>query len=690
MTRSRITLFSAPLLLTLMLFAAHMQLTSLAKWAYSEYTSLASPVVYDRNGTVAQVATNSRDQVCLFASEFPAHVQTLVLRKEDQWFYYHPGIHPYRSALAALAYIRGVPSGGASTITQQLAKTLLDTTDARTPTNKLRELILAFSLEYTYSKDDILTMYLNTVPLGGNIQGVPAATRAYFGKQAAALSPDESLQLIAALSNPSLARPLSETNLARAVALARQYGTDMPLSIPMHDEPNHSWLELAAITEGCDTCTSTLDLKLNERIRALLAQHLARNAGTRLTHGAVAVVDVRTGELIALVGSPDPSRDENGMRINMALETRPIGSTIKPFLYLFGFMKGVRPYTEVEDREYKFQIEKGFPLYPKNYDGTYRGTVTLEQSLANSLNVPTVEVLRYTELNDTYRFFEETLGFRPPQPWDSYAYGIALGGLELDLVTLTHAFTAFGNGGDIVPLVTAYSPEGKPHHYLPPHSELTEARRIAPSEYIDLIHAILRDRTAGVEQFGQNSNLHLSQGDYGVKTGTSRDYHDSWTVGYTADYAVGVWAGNAENTPTDRVSGSSGAGAIWHDVMELLFSTPYYSATPIETPHIVAVETDYGYSYGLATDDVDATRALMRDTTLLQSPHEGDTFLFSEGMRIPLVRAPDTTLTIDSEPVHGDAWYPRAPGRYTLVATRGEETEESTVYIEIDMNVIPR
>lgn len=680
------TLFAVLVLLTV----THITLLRSAKLAHEEYESLASPVVYDRTGAVAQVSTNARDQVCLFASEFPIQVRNLVLRKEDQWFYYHPGVHPHRSMLALFAYLRGARSGGASTITQQLAKTLLGTGTERTLQNKLRELALSFSLEYSFSKNEILTMYLNTVPLGGNIQGFPAAARGYFDKQVQELTEDESLQLVAALSNPAVAPPLSDTNLARAVAIAKQYNTNIPIESQPHATANESWLELAAITTDCDACTSTLDVALNERIRALLARHLARNSGTRVTHGAVAVVDTHSGEVIALVGSPDPSRNTNGMRINMALQTRPIGSTIKPFLYLLGFTKGLRPYTQVEDREYKFQIEKGFPLYPKNYDGTYRGTVTLEQSLANSLNVPTVEVLRYTTLEDTYRFLEDTVGFAPPQAWESYAYGIALGGLELDLLTLTHAFTAFGNGGTIVPLVTAHTPDGAPHYYLPPHSTLTEPRALAQPEYIELIHAILSDRTAGVEQFGQNSNLHLSQGDYGVKTGTSRDYHDSWTVGYTADYAVGVWAGNAENTPTDRVSGSSGAGAIWHDVMELLFTTPYYSHTAIETPNVTPTETSYGYSYGLAGDDTRVARSLLEDTSLIQHPHEGDTFLYSRDMRVPLVYREGSTLTINGKRLLGEAWYPRAPGEFTLRAVHENQTEEITVYILSEPDTIPR
>src|SRR3989338_2381195 len=136
----------------------------------------------------------------------------------------------------------------------------------------------------------------------------------------------------------------------------------------------------------------------------------------------------------------------------MAIKPRPVGSTIKPFIYLKGFEKGLRPYTLVNDREYKFPIATGFPLYPKNYDGAYRGIVPLHEALSGSLNVPTVKTLEYVSLSDFYSFLEHTLGFKPLQTWDSYQYGIALGGLEMDPLTLAHLMTTFGNQGELTPL----------------------------------------------------------------------------------------------------------------------------------------------------------------------------------------------------------------------------------------------
>jgi len=658
--------------------------------AMHAYQTLASNVTYDRTGRVVRISLNQDEQVCMFATAYPRAVSDLVLEKEDQWFYYHPGINPYRTLVSAIASVQGTPSGGGSTLTQQLAKTLLHNTGERTLTNKIVELELAVVLELGHTKDEILTMYLNTVPLGGNIQGFPAAARAYFDKQVSELNQNEILQLVAALSSPTNARPLSETNLARSLALAQVLGATPPLPVTSPNvREGSAWLELGDLLKDCTNCTATLDVDLTERIRDILHMHIGKAREYGITAGAVAVIDVTSGEILALVGSPAPDSNQEGMRINMALQTRPIGSTIKPFLYLLGFSKGLRPYTLVDDREYKFEIETGFPLYPKNYDGAYRGTVTLEEALANSLNVPTVEVLSYDSLEDTYSFLERVVGFKPPQPWESYAYGIALGGLELDLVTLTQAFTALADGGQLKRLISAYTQNGEPFYFRPPHSLLIDTRQIGVPKYVALVNAILTDRTAGVEQFGQAGSLFLSHPGYAVKTGTSRDYHDSWTVGYTGDFAVGVWLGNVENRPMNGVSGSTGAGTVWHDVMELMFTTPYYHETPLDLSPVVAIPSARGYSYGLADDDIETARGLLADNALILFPHEHDTFLFSPGMRIPLSATEEVVWSIAGEQLKEDAWYPTEGGTYTITARTSGREEQVNVTIADDPFSLP-
>jgi len=687
--RTRVMLFGTASLL-LFFVGVFFTLNTLDKKMMREYASLASEVTYDRTGQVVRIALNPYEQVCMFATTYPEQLSSLVLQKEDEWFYYHPGVHIFRIVRVAVDYVKNKPHGGASTITQQLAKTLLHTSDERTLRNKLYELGVALALELHHTKDDILVMYLTTVPLGGNIQGFPAAARAYFNKQVAELNENEILQLISALSNPNSARPLTDSNFAQALELAHTLDAVMPLqTASTSQKSDNAWLELSDLLLGCESCTATIDLDLTRRIRNILANHIERGEEYGITHGAVVVIDVRTGEILSLVGSPAPDTEREGMRINMALETRPVGSTIKPFLYLLGFTKGLRPYTRVEDREYKFEIETGFPLYPKNYDGTYHGTVTLEESLANSLNVPTVEVQRFNTSEDTYAYFENILGFSPRQSWDAYGYGIALGGLELDLLTLTHSFTALANRGVLHRLISGHTPNGSPHYFTPPHSVLREDTVIANPEEVALVNSILTDRTAGVEQFGVAGSLQLTRDGYGVKTGTSRDYHDSWTVGYTGDFAVGVWIGSVKNTPMNKVSGSTGAGMIWHDVMELMFTTPYDRHTSVDLSSLVTVPNERGHSYGLASDDVEHARTLLENNALILFPHNADTFLFTENMYIPLTARDDVVWSIDNDEYTSDAWHPTHVGTYVISARSATREEQIEVRVVAEPTRIP-
>jgi membrane peptidoglycan carboxypeptidase len=214
---------------------------------------------------------------------------------------------------------------------------------------------------------------------------------------------------------------------------------------------------------------------------------------------------------------------------------------------------------------------------------------------------------------------------------------------------------------------------------------------VADASLVGLVNAILTDRTAGVEQFGQKGSLHLSRAGYAVKTGTSRDFHDSWTVGYTGDYVVGVWIGNADNKPMHQVSGAAGAGAVWRDVMELMFTTPYYHGTKIDTSAVVKVTGTRGYSYGLAGDDVEHASGLLADADLITFPHDGDTFLLTEAMRVPLSATEAVSWSV--EPATGvirdEALYPAGPGAVTITATTNTRTESVTIRIVEDQASLP-
>ncbi|MDO8561449.1 MAG: transglycosylase domain-containing protein [bacterium] len=605
------------------------------------YKNLESVAMKDRNGVLLTLIPNSKGAYGRYERAFPPRVKELLIKKEDRFFYFHPGINPLSTVRATFRYVTGHRVGGASTITQQLVKNLLGHEQNRSIANKFVEMFYSIALELFNPKEQILTMYGNTVYMGNQVQGLSEASTLYFGKKLEDLDDTKLSMLLATLSSPSVQNPWRDENarVSRNLALREGVVFDPEAAIITKE---HAYapvkdFELASMGETCArTCTTTLDAGLTERLREILKEHVERGWGAGARSGAIVVIKLSENELLAIVGTPDTKSFEAGQQINMAIQPRPIGSTAKPFIYLEGFAKGLRPYTLVNDREYKFPIGSGFPLYPKNYDGTYRGWITLHSALSNSLNVPTVKTLQYIGLNNFYDFLEHTLGFKPLQDLDAYQYGIALGALEMDPLTLAHYLSLFPGKGTLKPLRLFLDGTTEPS-IATPMSALAEEKKVADPALAELVSKVLNDRLTGVQQFGLASNLNLPQSNYAVKTGTSQDYHDSWTVGYTPDFLVVVWYGNPDNTPLKQVTGQSGAGAIWHDAMELLMNSEYNKKTPLDFSLVQGFYINNSIDFGLPGDSVAEHRNLLLDDTLIMSPQDGDTFLKEAHMSIPLV-----------------------------------------------------
>lgn len=607
--------------------------------AETRYQSLLSPVVYDRNGVPLSIAENSKGHYAHQIVTLPEDFKTLLIKKEDRFFRYHPGINLISTTRAVFHYITDGQAGGASTLTQQLAKNLLQTETERNLLNKVIESIYAVSIELFTSKEEILLMYANSAYLGNQLQGFDTASYAYFHKPLKETTHSEKISLLATLSYPSSRNPWEKRNLEYAIGLNNRIAPEHTFIAPeasnRYSLQSDSSFELRTAGVSCpDTCITSIDDSVTEAIRAILNRSISEGWARNVRNGAVVVIDPKTEELIAMVGSPNPNNTTSGNQINMAIEPRPIGSTVKPFIYAKGFEAGLRPYSIVEDREYKYPIATGFSLYPKNYDGQYRGAITLHEALSNSLNVPSVKTLEFIGLDNFYAFLNDDLKFEPIQDYSSYQYGIALGGLEMDLLTLTHYFTLFPRKGSLAPLRVLKT--SNQNFNLPPQSHIEKETRVLSGEYIELVHAIISDRYTGVNQFGLEGNLNLTQDNYGVKTGTSRDFHDSWVIGYTGDFVVGVWLGNTENKPLDQVSGSSGAGAVWHDVMEYLLSTPYNKRTPLATDALERFSIDNNDEWGLGGDVVSDHQNLLLEDNLILSLHEGDVFELRRNLTIPL------------------------------------------------------
>jgi membrane carboxypeptidase/penicillin-binding protein PbpC len=641
-------------------------------------------MILDRRGEVIVQETNSRGEYSR-PGEMPEKLKALVLAKEDRWFSYHPGINPWSTLRAIKSLLGGNSPRGSSTLTEQLAKILLGNENDRTFGNKVRELEAAFALEVFMTKKDILDMYLRSAYLGRNSRGFPEASYAYFGKPLGELSDSELFSLVATLGNPSTRNPGTRSHSTYARFLAKHMGEEWSASDPI-PAPKRSGdaasFELRSLEVRCaeSVCMSSIDRSLTSSLRQATVRFVEQNSEKKATHAAIVVLAYPENEILAIVGTPFPRSTENGYQMNMALSPRPTGSTLKPLIYALAFEKGLRPYTTVLDAEYRYDIGTGFPLYPKNYDGTYHGKVTLDHALANSLNVPAVKVLEFIGIKEFERFLTRELGFSSLLPLETYQFGIALGGLEMDLLTLTHALSPLAQGGKLKPLSLWKKSEvtGTNSRLAPMLDVRTDEQIIDPGA-AELINKILTDRTLGVEQFGLNNNLAIPGLAAAVKTGTSRDYHDSWTVGWTPDFMVGVWVGNAENSPLASVSGSVGAGKLWQDAMGILANSSYNKRTRFPASEIVEFSENGRIIFGLPDDDLDHARNILNSGKAIVSPHHNDTFLFRKGISIPLEAREEVTWTIN-DVVWGNGkkqtFSPDVPGEYVIRAEndRGAET----------------
>ncbi len=618
------------------------------------YEKRQSIVIRDRHGEIIQVKQNPSGYYAIYTKRIPKSVENLLLLKEDRYFYYHKGVNPGSVLRAISHWVRGGSNLASSTVTQQLVKILLSQENERTFTNKLIETWYALSLELRLSKEEILIMYVNSIYFGNSVQGIQSASELYFGSTPESLRTEEVASLVSTISDPSKGHPFTninsvQTNLFLQTARPGNESYKTPGVEDIQDRKERfleqmstkTAFELQELGLQCSSsCTLTIDKALTEQLREILERNILHLETKNVHNGAIVVLS-NQNELLAMIGSPNPTEERSGYKINMAVRPRPIGSTMKPFIYLKGFEKGLRPYTIVDDREYRYTVGSGFSFYPKNYDYTYHGPVSLHYALTNSLNVPTVKVLEYIGIENFTQFLIKDLAFTPIQDIRNYELGIALGGLEMDLAHLAYYFTLFPRHGNISPLRFVLN---GPSLSIPSF-QITNT--VASRPYIELVTKILSDRQTGIEQFGDKSSLTLLQKNYAVKTGTSREYHDSWTVGYTPDFVLGVWVGNSDNTPMDAVSGQLGAGTIWHESMNALFATPYNKKTPFTFSSLKEFQDGETLEFGLPYDDFEAKKQLLVSSDLILNPHNDDRFLLERNTTIRLEAAEVVTWYID-------------------------------------------
>jgi penicillin-binding protein 1C len=526
-----------------------------------------------------------------------------VLAAEDRRFYRHEGVDPVailRAAILAVTHRRIV--SGASTLTMQLARTVRP--HPRNLWGKLREMALAVRIEWSLSKDRILEEYVNRVSFGPNLRGVAAASHAFFGKSPASLSAAEAAfvagmargpSLYDANLRPELARARRDRVLGRmerdgwltaeATARARSealvtLGASASFGAPhlvaglLRGElgPSQPGLSEALHVNGSVArVRTTVDRALQRIAETQVATTVRTLRGKGVTAASAVVVDNVTGDVLAYVGSPDFFDEENGGQNDGARALRQPGSTLKPFLYELAMEKlGYDPSTALPDVDMHLDLGALHDYAPHDYDGHVHGPVRLREALGSSLNIPAV----WTAHNLGPAPFLDRLhelGFASlHEEADFYGPALALGDGEVTLLELVHAYSTLAREGVSRPLrfVSRVVPADGHVVDLPPGEE----HRVMPAPLADLIIDILKDHNAREASFGERTVLDFPF-EVAAKTGTSKGFRDNWTVGFTRAVTVGVWVGNFGGAPMNNVSGITGAGPLFHAILEAVVAS---------------------------------------------------------------------------------------------------------------------
>ena len=547
--------------------------------------------ILDRNGVSLREVLSSEEGRCSWVDihSVSSPLLKVTVAAEDRYFFSHPGVNP---AAVLRAIFQNLTSGriisGASTITQQLARNL--THGRRTIPSKILEAWNALRIEKSTDKREILLQYLNRISYGNQAYGISAAARLYFDKKAEDLSLAESAFLAGLPRSPSTLNPfrnkkgavfrqreilhrtarlgwISEEELARALK--------EPLHLISGREAFRAPHFCDFILQNVDTSRwtsiseihTTLDYDLQSLIERLTENHLAMLEKKNITNAAVVVIDNGTGEVRAMIGSRNFFDAHINGQVNGALSLRQPGSTLKPFTYGLAFDSGLTAATLLEDEKLQFQTPTGGYI-PRNYDRKFHGHVRIRKALACSYNVPAVAVIEHIGLERLYLFLHSA-GFtslsRGPE---FYGVGLTLGNGEVTLLELTRAYSSLSRGGIFVGEKTISSILD-PHQTPLPLSPTPDERVLLSPQAAYILTHILSDNDARVPAFGYHSPLHLPF-PCAAKTGTSKDYRDNWTVGYTSRYTVGVWVGNFDASPMHNVSGITGCGPLFRDIMLLL------------------------------------------------------------------------------------------------------------------------
>lgn len=593
----------------LLLWAASLRMPDFS--SFEERKVAQSTKIYDRTGEVllSNVHQNIKRTVVLLDDVSP-FLRDATIAIEDAHFYEHFGVRPISFLRAVIVnIIRGELSQGGSTITQQVVKNTLLTQEKKI-SRKLKEWVLAVKLERVLSKDEILALYLNEAPYGGSIYGAEEASRAFFRKPAKNLSLAESAYLASLPQAPTYYSPYGshrdKLDERKNLVLARmkveglitkeEYDTAKNESVSFLSSGEEGlkaahfvfyvreYLEEKygkdAVEEGGLRVITTLDWELQKEAEAIVATYATENEKKfNAENAALVATDPNNGQILVMVGSRDYFDREIDGSFNITTAHRQPGSAFKPFVYAEAFKKGYTPDTVVFDVPTQFDTScdpAGTLLFsesgeekcyaPVNYDGTFRGPVSLRDALAQSINVPAIKVLYLAGLKDALRTAKD-FGMQSLASADRYGLTLVLGGGEVSPLEITNAYGVFADDGVYHPPTALLRVEDQNGTILEEYEEKNE--RVIPSDVARQISDILSDNVARTPAFGAASALYFPNRQVAVKTGTTNNYKDAWIVGYTPSIAVGAWAGNNNNTPMEKKVAGFIVAPLWHAFMEV-------------------------------------------------------------------------------------------------------------------------
>ena len=587
--------------------------------------------IYDRNGTLLYSVYQNQNRIYVNLKGIPKYLQEGTIAIEDKNFYTNQGfsVTGYLRAIRDIVLLRGI-SGG-STLTQQLVKNVLLTSEQSIP-RKIKELMLSIQVDRRYSKDQILEMYLNDVGYGGTAVGVQAASQVYFNKDVKDLDLAQSAFLAGLPQSPTTYSPFSGNkyyvdrtqevlNAMASQGYITQKQADSAASEIKKEQFSESntgikaphfvfYVKQAlikqfgeqAVESGGLRVKTTLDYKIESQAEKIVKEEIAKDKSLNVGNGAAMVTNPKTGEILAMVGSQDYFNTKNDGNFNAAISFRQPGSSLKPVTYAVGLTRGYTASTVFMDAATNFKATDSEKDYiPVNYDGKYRGPIQMRFALANSINVPAVKMLAMVGVKNVMQQ-AYNMGIGNWEPTDAnlkdVGYSLVLGGRDVRLIDEMQTYGVFANGGLKQPLVSILEVDDSRGNVLYKYNPPSPQRVLAANVSFIISH-ILLDNTARSAEFGLYSQLVVAgHSNVSVKTGTTNDIRDNWTLGYTPSYVVGVWVGNNNNAPMSKVaSGITGAAPIWNRIISYVLK-----GKPDEQPQkpddVVAVLVD-AYGGGL-------------------------------------------------------------------------------------------